>query len=170
MIQPACIQRRPASLKLPRTKAKCLKCMFITIFMHSAKMMSTNKRARETLLHCCASSLTWGYLSWSLLHLCTAAPNLSSSPSDLKTKICFCLPDCLLPTKPEPGWALLCTVVYLLEWGALVSYTQRMIWPLRLINYLCWLNHLVNEVSRSAVGSRSCLSVLAPDTDSLGEF
>lgn len=143
--------------------------MFITTFMHSAKMMSTNKRTTDISALLCKlpDTRVSQLIPASSLHCNSQSVIFSLCPENWN----MLLPSWLLDSNSTgPGWALLCTAVYLLEWGALVSFTQRMVWPLRLINDLCWLKHSVNEVSRSAAGSRSCLSVLAPDTDSLVNF
>lgn len=124
--------------------------MFTAIFVHSTKMMSTNKSHKNTsafLYKIQSSDMRVSQLITSSLHCNAESVIFSLWPAKWNMLLRFCLFDI---NSTGPDRALLCAVVYLLKWGALLSFTQRVIWPLKLINYLCWLNHLVNEVSQSA--------------------
>lgn len=74
--------------------------MFIASCVHSAKMMSTDERHRNTAAFVCKVPFLMGKTpELGPLHVCTAAPNLASSDSDLESEIRFGIALCFISTQ-----------------------------------------------------------------------
>ena len=149
--------------------------MFITIFVHSTKMMSTNKSHKNTSAFLCKVQFPdmrkSQLIASSSLHCNSESVTFSLWPGKWNTLLCVFIWYQLNRARLSPP-AFSCVSAEMRS--IIVIYTKSDLafkadklsvrtqpfseWSIT----ICWLQHHVR--------SRTCLSVLVPVTDSLGEF